>query len=242
MLLIADSDWHMLERVVILGHFPSIRASNASGRIRTEWPRRTIGSLPSATIRRTERREMCRISATSAAVRSCARAMREGFRPDMNASPSGDILINPSRQILGRPGGRAAAPAQSACRVRGRLMCDSGRHRHGRESAEAPLANLVENSLSSNCVRSRRAPPFDLRRTRRQANDVLGILRNWQGWTWVERLVARHVIVERLDRVEEPGLSYTQHPIRGVRQRQVEIRARESPFGADVDDYFPGFP
>src|SRR6266699_466672 len=121
-------------------------------------------------------------------------------------------------------------------------MCDSGRHRHGREPVDTPPANLVENSLSSNCVYSRRAPPLDLRRTLRQANDVLGILRNWQGWTWVERLVARHVIVERLDRVEEPGLSYTQHAVGGVRQRQVEIRARESPFGTDVDYYLPGFP
>ncbi len=160
---------------------------------------------------------MCRISATSTAVRSGARAVREGFAPDMNASPSGDIPINPAWQILGRHGGQAAAPAQSAYRERGRLMSDPGRHRHGRESAEAPWANLAENYLSSNAAHSQPAPPLDLRRKLRVANNVRGILRNWQGRTWIDRIVARHVIVERLNGVEEPGLNYTQHAVGGVR-------------------------
>src|SRR5439155_2960930 len=98
------------------------------------------------------------------------------------------------------------------------------------------------NTLSLNCDRSRQAPPLDLRHTRGEANDVLGELRNWQGRAWVERLVARHIIVERSDRVEESGIDYTQHAVGGVRQRQVEIRARESPFGAAVDYHLPGHP
>jgi hypothetical protein len=193
-------------------------ASNALGRTRTERPSRTTCSLPSAIIRRTERRERCRISATSAAVRSDARGLRGVSRPDLDAAPSGGIPVTPAEPIVERHGGRANVLARSACRVRGQLMADPGRRRHGRKSAEAPRASYQENTLSSNSARSRLAPPLDLRRTLREANDVLGELRNWQRRTWIERFVARHVVVERFDRVEEPGLNYTQYAIGGVYQ------------------------
>lgn len=183
MLLIAPTDCHLLACAVIFGHFPSIGAANASGLTRTNRPIRTMGSFPSAISRRTERRETCRIPAVSAAVSSDARRLRGVSRPDLDAAPSDDIAVTPARSIVGRHGGRADGRAQSECRARGALMSDPGRHRHRRDPAESPRATFQENTLSSNRARSRLAPPLDLRRTLREANDVLGELGNWQGRT-----------------------------------------------------------